>query len=415
MTLTSRDRETLRRLAGEYMEAASLPVQREKMLLWKSHNRLDRKRPMLNIDQRPWNELEAADGAALRCTVEEPFFRDIERTLRRQLYQWRHFPVDMVLEPYLSVPAAIYQSGYGLTRVEEVRRLVEGETASSHRYLNQLRELEDIEKIRDIHVTADAEESRRRLDAAAEAFGADIPLRLSRGLQFHLGVWDRLSEYMGVETCYIEMLDRPELIHAAMRRLTDSTLNGIREANALAVHADDVSVCHCSYIYTDELLPDFGAGKGSVSKNCWSFGLAQLFSSVSPAMFEEFELPYIAEMAEPFGMIYYGCCDRLDDRLDLVARIPHVKKVSCSPWSRREEFAEKLDKTLVMSNKPSPALLAVDSFDEAAVRADLRRTIECAERNGLALEMILKDVSTVRFDPRRLEAWSRIALEEAGA
>ncbi len=132
-------------------------------------------------------------------------------------------------------------------------------------------------------------------------------------------------------------------------------------------------------------------------------------------MFEEFELPYIAEMAEPFGMIYYGCCDRLDDRLDLIARIPHVKKVSCSPWSRREEFAEKLDKTLVMSNKPSPALLAVDSFDEAAVRADLRRTIECAERNGLALEMILKDVSTVRFDPRRLEAWSRIALEEAGA
>ena len=68
MTLTSRDRETLRRLAGEYMEAASLPVQREKMLLWKSHNRLDRKRPMLNIDQLPWNELEAADGAALLCT-----------------------------------------------------------------------------------------------------------------------------------------------------------------------------------------------------------------------------------------------------------------------------------------------------------------------------------------------------------
>jgi hypothetical protein len=66
-----------------------------------------------------------------------------------------------------------------------------------------------------------------------------------------------------------------------------------------------------------------------------------------------------------------------------------------------------------MSSKPSPAFLATDTFDEEAVRADLRRTVDAARRYGKELELILKDVSTVRYQPRRLTRFSEIALEEA--
>ena len=48
------------------------------------------------------------------------------------------------------------------------------------------------------------------------------------------------------------------------------------------------------------------------------------------------------------------------------------------------------------------------------MRRDLRRTITAARVNGKSLEMILKDISTVRYDPARLWRFSEIALEEAG-
>ena len=79
----------------------------------------------------------------------------------------------------------------------------------------------------------------------------------------------------------------------------------------------------------------------------------------------------------------------------------------------REAFAEKLPKTIIMSNKPNPAMLAADSFDEDVVRSDIRRTIKAARRNGVTLEMILKDVSTVRYDISRLKRFCEIATEEA--
>jgi hypothetical protein len=159
------------------------------------------------------------------------------------------------------------------------------------------------------------------------------------------------------------------------------------------------------------LLPDNGQGKGPVSKNCWAFGLAQLFTSVSPKVTEEFELPYISRMAEFFGMLYYGCCDRLDDRLDIVKKIPNVMKVSCSPWSNRKKFAENIGNDLIMSNKPTPAFIAADSVDWEEVKKDLRWTVELAKANNVNLEIILKDISTVRFEPERLTRWADIAME----
>jgi hypothetical protein len=403
--------DVLRQIGEKYMSYASLPVQKEKLLLWKALNRCDMERPMVTIDQEPWNELEAADPEALHCQIDDPYWQGLERELRRTVYKWEHYPADMVLEPYITIPASVWNSGYGVTPLEDKLVLFENETASSHLYKDSLPNFEDIERIQDMHITCDRELSKEHLEVAEQIFNGLAPVRLSHGLQFHLGVWDRLAELRGVENIYFDIIDRPEFIHALMRRITDATLNGIREANALQVINDTVNICHCSYVYTDELLPDFGVGKGSVSGNSWAFGMAQLFTSVSPDVMREFELPYITEMASNFACLYYGCCDRLDDRLDIVAQIPHVRKVSCSPWSNRHNFAEKLNKKFIMSNKPSPAFLSGDDFDEAAVRADLKETIDAARANHVNLEFLLKDISTVRNDPSRLTRWNNVAME----
>ena len=121
----------------------------------------------------------------------------------------------------------------------------------------------------------------------------------------------------------------------------------------------------------------------------------------------------MSRIFEKFGAIYYGCCERLDDRLDIVSKMPNIRKISCSPWSDRERFAANLPKHIIMSNKPNPALLADSIWDEDAVRKDIRRTIQAARENHVPLEMILKDVSTVCNQPFRVKRWGKIALEEA--
>ena len=95
--------------------------------------------------------------------------------------------------------------------------------------------------------------------------------------------------------------------------------------------------------------------------------------------------------------------------------LAQTEKIDCNDalLADREAFAEKLAKSIIMSNKPSPAFLAGDSFEEDAVRKDIRRTIAAARKNGVRLEMILKDVSTVRYDVPRLKRFCEIATEEA--
>ncbi|HNZ41231.1 MAG TPA: hypothetical protein PKJ65_05030, partial [Clostridia bacterium] len=200
-------------------------------------------------------------------------------------------------------------------------------------------------------------------------------------------------------------------LHLFMERMTTSVIKGVEQTNKLKIYDTNANTCHCSYVYTDELLPDSGMGKESITQNGWAFGLAQLFSSVSPAVTEEFEIPYVTRMAKYFGMIYYGCCDRLDDRLEMVLTIPNLMKVSCSPWSDRDAFAEKIGKKVVMSNKPTPAFVATTTMDEEEIRKDLQWTVDAARKNNVNLEMILKDISTVKCQPERLTRWADIAMD----
>jgi len=58
-----------------------------------------------------------------------------------------------------------------------------------------------------------------------------------------------------------------------------------------------------------------------------------------------------------------------------------------------------------MSNKPTPAFIAMDTVDWQEVREDLEYTVELTKKYNINTEFILKDISTVRFDPDRLTKW----------
>ena len=408
MELSAKDRVTLRTLAERYMSYAISEKNNEKRDLWRSLNDGVMQKPMVAIDQMPWNELDV-DGF-LFCTVEEPYFRRIEWNLRSEIYKREHLPADMVLNPYILLPRPISNTGYGLRPQYELPDNSANKFVSK-RYADQFKEPEDVLKIKTPVITVDRESEARIIELASDVFDGVAPVKL-QGIVMHLGFWDWIAQWMGVENCYIELMDRPEMMHAIMERLTEATLSAIEQINAQGLYDVNCNMCHCSYTFSDSLpSPDCDC-ENPTALDGWGFGMAQLFTSVSPKITEEFEVEYMKRIFPHFGAIYYGCCDRLDDRLDIISKLPNIRKISCSPWSDRERFAANLPDKYIMSNKPSPALLAQSSFDEEAVREDLRKTIAAAKSHGLRLELLLKDISTVKNDPHRLWRWAEIAEEE---
>src|SRR5512136_3327976 len=104
-----------------------------------------------------------------------------------------------------------------------------------------------------------------------------------------------------------------------------------------------------------------------------------MFATVSPAMFRECEVEYVSRIFARFGLVYYGCCDPLDQKMNEVRLIPNVRKISMSPWVDQERGAAEIGKDFVFSRKPSPALVAWDVFEPERIREDLAATVNvCA-------------------------------------
>ena len=408
MEISIKDKETLRALASRYMTYALSDKNNEKRELWRKLNDMNMQKPMISIEQMPWSELDV-DGS-LVCTVENPYFRGIEGALRRYIYKWEHMPADMVLNPYISLPRPIINPGFGIDK-EVKDPEAASKNAKSHLFVDQLAEMEDVEKIVAPKISLDREAEADILATAKDIFDGIAPVKLA-GARLHGGLWDFISFWKGVENCYIDLYDRPELIHAIMDRLTNAFISQVEQMNTLGLHDVTANICHCSYTFSDRLPTADCNFEHPTSHDTWVMSMAQIFTSVSPSINEEFEVPYMSKIFSYFGAVYYGCCERLDDRIHIIDRMPNIRKISCSPWSDRDHFAEVLPKKYIMSNKPTPALLAHDTFDEELVRADLRHTISAAKKNGIGLELLLKDISTVRNDPQRLWRWSEIALEE---
>jgi len=409
---SNNDREILMRLAGEAAEIAALPAQEQKRQMWRDLNALKPQRPMVMIDQVCWNEMNVDDELTLQCEDKE--CRRYEDELRRMLYQWRHFRVDMVVEPFIRVHKAVSNSGLGISVEEDIAVSDPTNSVVGHAFINQFNTDEDLEKIKMPVVKHDAQETARRLEVAHQIFDGTLEI-FEQGMDPYLSVWDPISVWMSVEGALYALVDRPDYMRELTGRMVRGLTSMLDQAESQGLLCHSQSLIHCTGAYTDELpAPGFDPDCPR-TKDIWMFGLAQMFSTVSPAMFEEFEIDVCMPIFERFGLVYYGCCDPLDRKMAEVRKIPNVRKISVSPWADEERSASEIGKNYVFSRKPNPALLAWDDFSEKEVRQHLRATVDVCERHGCPLELILKDLSTVRYDPARLWRWADIAMELAGA
>ncbi|NCO40833.1 MAG: hypothetical protein COZ06_19060 [Armatimonadetes bacterium CG_4_10_14_3_um_filter_66_18] len=406
MPVSNRDRGIIRKLASQIAEIAALPVQAETVALWKALNGLKPVRPMVMIDQIPWHEMEVDGELTLQC--EDGFCRGFEGRFRRTLYSWTHMRADMVVEPVVEVGKAICNTGFGIRTQEKTAVLDPRNNVVGHFYLDQLKTEADLDKIRTPEIALDEEATARVEEQARELFDGLLDVRMQGSLP-SFAPWDVIVQWHGVEEMLFDLADRPEFMHGIISRLTHAMLSMLDQLEEQGLLGHSQSTIHCCGAHTDELpAPGFDPAHPR-AKDLWTSGMAQIFSTVSPATHQEFELAYANRWYDRFGLVYYGCCEPLDRKVSYIRDIPHVRKVSMSPWVDQDRGAEQLAPDLVFSRKPSPAFLCVDDWDPAAVEKDLRNTVDTCARHGCPVELILKDISTVRYEPQRLWEWEDIA------
>jgi hypothetical protein len=166
--------------------------------------------------------------------------------------------------------------------------------------------------------------------------------------------------------------------------------------------------------YTDE-LPAEGFDPQRVRLcDMWGSAEAQELAQVSPEMHEEFSLKHEKRLLAPFGLNGYGCCEDLARKLDDVFKIPHIRRISISPFADVERCAEKLKGNYIFSWKPHPAHLVGD-YSPERIRQYIRHAVDVAKAHGCVLEMILKDTHTCENRPERFDEWCRIARDTVGA
>lgn len=408
MSASASDISILRELGKRIAEIAALPIQQETINLWKALNGLRPERPMVLIDQIPWHEMDVDDELALR--TEDPFCQGLETYLRRTLYAWNHMRVDMVVDPWIEIPKKIDGAHLGIRAIEDRAVLDPANDIVGHYYIDQLQSEEDLEKIRMPEVRLDDEATARAESRAHEIFDGILDVRM-QGMHPGFALWDRIVEWHGVEASLVDLVDRPDFVHKLITRLTDAYLSLLDQLEAQGLLGQPQSLIHCTGAYTDE-LPALGFDpQRPRAKDLWTMGMAQIFASVSPAMHQTFELDYATRWYERFGLVYYGCCEPLDTKLHIVRGIPNLRKISMSPWVKVDRGAERIGRDFVFSRKPSPAFLAGDMFHVDAIRADLEQTRDACARHNTPVEFILKDISTVRYQPQRLWEWAATAMD----
>lgn len=399
--VTQSDKERIRELAKKYMELACSKKQADAIARFRATNDLKIVRPPVLIDEIPWYQLNG-DGE-LNCVCQDERARRVEFFFLTALYRNKHFDADTNFEPFYRVVTAIDSTGIGVSINDKVARTDNTNNIVSHAYQDILADESalDLIKIPQFTLRPDIDESN--MNFYTDLLGNAMPVKLcGRGYLYH-APWDFIARLRGVENIFYDFYDRPEYLHAIRKRFMDI-------ANA---ELDFVE----KYSFVDNSVADIHCTPGQVSgkaengwKATWFRTMAQNFSEVSSQMHIEFELDYVTEMANRFAYTYYGCCEPLDKKIDIIKRIKNLRKIGVSPWANVNSSAEQIGGNYVFARKPNPANVAI-SVNPETIRKETEETVKACIKYGCPCEFVLKDISTVSHKPQNLIVWAQTVSE----
>ncbi|MFW5745658.1 MAG: hypothetical protein ACOC2D_20470 [Spirochaetota bacterium] len=410
---TGQQIERLREIAKRVRDLADDPVQNEKRDLWRRHNSLENTRPLIYARAFAWREVVSP---SLEHVCTDPLYAAMEDSLLELEFRGttgddyvveRHFP----LAASLAYPSD--RSRRWGPSLEEVR-----DTATGAFLTKPCIESEaDLDLLRAPHHEIDEATTAERWERASEAIGDILPVAVNRFplyINFEGDVSTDLAKLRGLERMMLDMYDNPDLLHRLAGFLSDATIAVQDEAEA----AGDLRMINSSnqaMAYGGGLVDPTDAERSAAVGELWGFLAAQEFALVSPQMHDEFLLEYQIPIMERFGLCAYGCCEDLTAKIDILRRIPNLRRIAVTPWADIERSAEQIGSDYVLSWRPSPAEMISRGIDEAYVRREISAADEIFGRHGCVYDITLKDVHRIGGDPENVRRWVSLVRETIGA
>ena len=403
MSELQKDILTVRELAKRYMEIASSEKHERMRRRFRDTNDLKVVRPPLIMEEIPWHEMNM-DGE-LDCHAEDGRLRSMEWSLRVALFREKHFRCDNYAVPWWPVYKSYSSTGSGFAIDEDRVAVDKRNNIVSHRYHDVLADESALEAWHEPVITPYPENDRANMAFAEEVMEGIMPVRLT-GHGIYYSPWDEIAMLRGVEPVLVDMVERPEYLHRIMKLFTRGMERTMDQMEQYGLYEPEAVSLHCTpgdFTHKEAYDPSFGK-----CENIWFRTMAQMFSTVSPEAHYEFDVQYSIPLASRCAHTYYGCCEPLSDRIDILKRYPNLRKVGCSPWADVEKTAEQLGGDYVLSRKPSPAHAAI-STDPDQIRREIAETAEACLKHGTPCDITLKDISTVSYKPANLILWAEAA------
>lgn len=408
-SFSSHDAQILRNLATRKVELSETDINHERREAWYRLDADNSPRPMVLAEI---GAIQDVVKPVMECNLacEGKRARQIEFSLKQEIYQFEVLKDDHVIEPWINIPWQIQCSDFGVCVTKHSHSDEQGH--GSWKAEPPLKNLEDdFEKLRHRTFSVDRDATQRQLEELQELFAGVVSVRIRGSQWWTMGMTIDAIDLIGLEELMMAMYDDPEGLHRLMAFLRDDYLTYARwlEAESLLT-ADNENdyIGSGSMGYTQRLKPV--AGHSVCTRDKWVLLESQETVGVGPEQFSEFIFPYQQSIAEVFGSVYYGCCEPVHSRWHVIQQMKNLARISVSPWCDESFMAGAIGRRFVYSRKPNPTQVSTDHFDETQIRADLRKTLDTAK--NCRLEIIMKDVHTLRNQPGRLPRWVEIAREE---
>lgn len=412
--LSHHDVAVLRSL-GEWAagEAASAR-NREKIRAWYAHDAgvPDRRVMVLAETDGLQDERRPVADADLLCT--DPWARNVERQLRQRKWEVEVMQDDHVVSTHVEYSPFVGASDFG---VPFGRRYDKGGARHAFHYVPALQNLDetDFARLRHRTFTWNKDEEYRHRDRLEAVFAGIIPVRRRSGpWQLVMPLTSTALDLVGLDQFMVLIYDNPDGLHRLMAFLRDDMIafTGYLEENDLFDLNDEADYVGAGSMGFTRALPCDGEGKRVRARDRWFTVESQESVGISPAHYAEFVFPYLKDLAALYGRVYYGCCEPADPVLDSLRHLPHLSRISVSPWADEEKMGSFCRQSgVAYSRKPTPNLISSDRWDESAQREHIARTVAAAR--GCRLEIIQRDVYTACNHPERFIRLVEIAREEA--
>jgi len=415
--ISQKDRETIRALASRWMEQASLPVMAERKRLWRAVHDLKAERPVILVETASITGF--VDPSDLKC--EDPILRAVEQTMRGTLRQAEELGDDIVVEPYYRMGWRMKFSDYGVP--VELRGV--GQDSMAYSFNFPIATPDDVQKLKKRSMAVDREKTALMKNTLEDAVGDILPVKVGNfdpfiyefdcgefgEFRFHgnffFGLTWQLYRFIGNERFLYWVCDHPETIHEIMQYMLEDRItlySYLEKEGLLSLNTDSQMAGPRSYGYVSDLPDAQTDTRDAKLKHLWGWAESQEAENISPEMYKEFVLPYLAKLSEMFGLIYYGCCERVDDRLELIMQaMPNLRSVSVSGWSDKKKVAEMLGSNYVYSRKPVPAHVSGPNPHWDLAKKDMQETYDAAGQGNV--EILFRDLYDVNGDISRLRKW----------